>query len=346
MNPQKAINGDSLEWLLEHDPQGVRYLALKDLVHLADDHPELGAARAHAHTEGAIAEVLSHMDPGGFWVKPGPGYSPKYFSTVWSLILLAQLGARCDQDHRISIACRYLLDHTLAEGGQFSTNRAPSGTIDCLQGNLCSALLDLGCEDPRLDLAFDWMARTVTGDGLAPSSDNTAKERYYAYKCGPGFACGANNGRSCAWGAAKVMLAFSRLPESRRTPGINKAIRQGIEFLFSVELSSAQWPSGYSDKPSSNWWKFGFPLFYVSDLLQISEVLVSLGYANDLRMKKVIQVVLQKQDQQGRWQLEYDYSGKTWVEFGKKKQPNKWTTLRALKFLDQLQISGYEFSSS
>ena len=45
---------------------------------------------------------------------------------------------------------------------------APSGTIDCLQGNLCWALLELGCDDPRLDGAFDWMARTVTGEGMAP----------------------------------------------------------------------------------------------------------------------------------------------------------------------------------
>lgn len=340
------INESTLEWLLEPGSSGVRYLAMKDLLHLPEDHPELSVTRSLAHAEGPIAEILMHMDPEGFWVKPGPGYNPKYYSTVWSLILLAQLGARCDQDSRISQAYRYLIDHALAVGGQFSTSAAPSGTIDCLQGNLCSALLDLGCEDPRLDLAFDWMGRTVTGEGLAPNSDHAARERFYAYKCGPLFACGANNGRSCAWGAAKVMMAFARLPEARRTPSIRKAIQQGIDFLFSVEPSSAFWPSGYSEKPSSNWWKFGFPLFYVSDLLQIVEVLVSLGYATDPRLRKAIQVVLQKQDQHGRWHLEYEYSGKTWVEFGNKKQPNKWVTLRALKLIDQLQASGFDFSSS
>jgi hypothetical protein len=31
------------------------------------------------------------MNPAGNWVKPG--YSPKYRSTVWALILLAELGA-------------------------------------------------------------------------------------------------------------------------------------------------------------------------------------------------------------------------------------------------------------
>ena len=33
------------------------------------------------------------------------------------------------------------------------------------------------------------------------------------------------------------------------------------------------------------------------------------------------------------WLLEYDYTGKTWVDFGLKKQPNKWVTLRALRLL-------------
>ena len=57
--------------------------------------------------------------------------------------------------------------------------------------------------------AFEWMARTVTGEGIAPLTDKQAAVRYYAYKCGPGFACGVNNQRPCAWGAVKVMLAFS-----------------------------------------------------------------------------------------------------------------------------------------
>jgi hypothetical protein len=48
--------------------------------------------------------------------------------------------------------------------------------------------------------------------------------------------------------------------------------------------------------------------------------------------------VRSKQDDQGRWSLEYDYSGKMWVDFGKKKEPNKWVTLRALR---ALQGAGY-----
>jgi hypothetical protein len=273
------------------------------------------------------------MNPAGFWVEPGPGYNPKYFSTVWSLVLLAQLGASADCDDRIARACIYLLDLALTEGGQFTTSGAPSGTADCLQGNLCWALLELGMVDPRLDQAFEWMARSVTGEGVAPASDRRAAVRYYAGKCGPTFACGSNNRFPCAWGAAKVMLAFGKLPPARRTPLIERAIRQGVDFLFSTDPAQAEYPCGYASKPSGNWWKFGFPVFYVTDLLQIVEALAKLELSSDPRLENALALILEKQDERGRWALEYDYAGKTWVDFGPKKQPNKWVTLRVLRTL-------------
>ena len=322
---------DSVDWLLEPDDIGVRYLALRDLVDA--DAKELTTAEKKAHDKGQIAQVLANMGNEGYWEKPGAGYYPKYTGTVWSVILLAQLGASLEIDNRIATACSYVLDHTLTEGGQFTVNGLPSGTADCLQGNLCASLLDLGCKDSRLDKAFEWMARSVTGEGVAPMTEKEAPVRYYAGKCGPNFACGSNNKLPCAWGAVKVMLAFSKLPKGKRTPLINKAIHAGVNFLFSADPAEADYPCGYSNKPSGNWWKFGFPVFYVTDLLQLVEVLSGLGHGNDPRLAKAMKIINEKQDPQGRWPLEYDYTGKTWVNFGVKKQPNKWVTLRALRVL-------------
>jgi hypothetical protein len=326
-----------LSWLLDPASPGVRYLALRDLMDLPPDDPELLAARSAAHTQGPIAAILVKMNPDGYWSKPGPGYGPKYYSSVWSLTLLAQLGAALDLDERIARACAYSLDHALTSEGHFSYNGAPSGTIGCLQGNLCTALTALGCKDPRLDKAYDWMARSETGEGVAPNSERHAALRYYAYKCGPRFACGVNNKLPCAWGAAKVMLAFAGLPDARHTPLIKRAIQEGVDFLFSVDPATAAYPTGMSEKPSGNWWKFGFPLFYVTDLLQIVEVLAGLGYGNDPRLANALSLIHQKQDSEGRWTQEYDYNGKTWVNFGPKKQPNPWVTLRALRVLKQVE---------
>ncbi|HEX2910967.1 MAG TPA: nitrogen fixation protein NifH [Chloroflexia bacterium] len=333
MSWQNQLRGDPLPWLLEDASPGVRYLAMRDLLALPQDDPTLTVARKLAHTEGPIATILATMDQEGYWVTPGPGYNPKYRASVWSLIMLAQLGASAAFDERIARACTYMLDHALTPGGQFSTSSTASGTADCLQGNLCWTLLELGYDDPRLELAFDWMARSVTGEGIASRENREAAVRYYAGKCGPLFACGANNGMSCAWGAVKVMLAFGKWPAVRRTPLIEAAIEQGVNFLFSTDPALADYPTGWNTKPSGNWWKFGFPVFYVTDLLQNVEALVALGYAGDSRLDHALSIIRGKQDEVGRWNLEYDYTGKTWVDLGPKKQPNKWVTLRALRVL-------------
>ena len=330
---QDSLNGDPLPWLLEPDDPGVRYLALRDLLDLPDGDPELQAARRAAHADGPIAAVLDAMDPAGYWVQPGHGYNPKYRSTVWAVILLAQLGASLDLDARIARACEYILEHNLTPGGRFTVNGAPSGTADCVQGNLSWALLALGCDDPRLEPAFEWTARSVTGEGVAPMTERDAPVRYYAGKCGPGFACGANNKLPCAWGAVKVMGAFGAWPADRRTALLDRAVQQGVDFLLGVDPAAAGYPNGWAEKPSGNWWKFGFPVFYVTDLLQILEALAALGYAGDPRLANAFELVRSKQDAGGRWPMEYSYTGKTWVDFGPKKQPNKWVTLRALRAL-------------
>ena len=332
MSWKNQLRSDSLPWLLESDNPGVRYLAMRDLLNLPADDPKLKSARKSAHKDGPIAVVLSKMEKEGYWVRPGPGYTQKYRSTVWAMILLAQLGALVDEDKRIEQACNYVLDH-MCEGGQFTTTTsgAPSGTVDCLQGNLCWSLMEMGYDDPRLKKACEWMARTVTGDDIASKEDKEASVRYYAYKCGPTFACGANNSLPCAWGGVKVMLAFSKIPEKQRMPLIRKAIERGADFFFSIDPATAKYPTRLGDdKPNRAWWKFGFPVFYVTDLLQLAEAMVGLGYGNDKRLSNIFEVIREKQNEYGQWLMEYDYTGKTWLEFGEKKRPNKWVTLRAM----------------
>jgi hypothetical protein len=327
------VHNNPLAWLLERTDPGVRYLVLRDLCDLPPGDPELDEAQELVHKQGTIVEILTTMEPDGYWVVPGPGYNPKYRSTVWAILLLAQLGAAAGRDGRISRACNYILDHNLTQGGQFTITGAPSGTVDCLQGNLSWALTVLECEDPRLEKAYEWLARSITGQGVAPATDRHAKPRYYAGKCGPLFACGANNQLPCAWGAVKAMQAFAALSPSRRTPTIQQAIHQGAEFLLEPDPASANYPTGWSDRPSRNWWKFGFPLFYVTDILQTAAVLVNLGYGMDPRLENTFRLILEKQDQQGRWALEYNYSGKTYGNFGNKNKPSKWVTWRALSVL-------------
>lgn len=317
----------SLDWLLTEDGSGMRYLALKDLVGLPNDSTELLQAKKEAYANGQIARILNHMQPEGYWNKPGGGYSPKYYSTVWSLMLLSQLGASVHDDERIATACTYYLDHAISLDGSISHNGTRSGTFDCLQGNMSAALTDLGCHDKRLDDTYDWMAKSEIGQ----------IDKYYASgKSGPNFACSANGKKLCAWGAVKVVLALGKIQKSKRSQTINQAIQVGVDFLFSVDPMTAAYPTMYNEKPNGSWWKLGFPTFYCTDLLQLAEALTVVGYGNDLRLKNSLEFINSKQDEQGRWKLEHDYAGKTWGGFGKKGEPSKWVTYRVLKLLSKL----------
>jgi hypothetical protein len=338
MSGKDQIRSNSLQWLLKSDIPNIRYLALRDLCDLASEDQKLKAARRTAHREGPIAVVLDNMEKEGYWIRAGPGYNPKYRSTVWSLILLAQLGGLVQEDQRIEQGCKYLVDH-MAEGGQFTTTTsgAPSGTVDCLQGNLLWSLMELGYEDPRLSKAYEWMARTVTGDGVAPMEEKQALVRYYAYKSGPTFACGINNNLPCAWGGVKVMLALGKVPVKERTPLMKKAVQEGVDLFFSIDPATAKYPTRDGSKPNRAWWKFGFPVFYVTDLLQLAEAMTALGFGKDRRLAGTLQLIREKQNEHGQWLMEYDYPGKTWLDFGEKKQPNEWVTLRAMRVLKRAE---------
>jgi hypothetical protein len=313
----------SLPWLLENDTNGVRYLALRNLVELPAGNSELLQAKHVAYVSGQIGRILKHMKPEGYWNKPGGGYSPKYYSTVWSLMVLAQLGASIHDDERIVKACKYYLDHALSIDGSISHNGTPSGTFDCLQGNMCGALTDLGYQDERLDNTYDWMARSVLGRQV----------KYHAYKCGPNFACGANGKKPCAWGAVKVLLALGKISKSKRNQTINQAIQVGVDFLLSIDPMTAAYPTVNDSKPNGSWWKMGFPTFYCTDLLQLAEALTIAGHGHDPRLKNVLDFIMSKQDDKGRWKLEHDYAGKTWGGFGEKGKPSKWVTYRVLMLL-------------
>ncbi len=330
------LHDNTLDWLLEPDAAnpGVRYFALRDLLDQPADAPDLVAAQTAVMASGPVPAILAAQDRAGFWVKPGPGYYPKYTGTVWQITFLAQFGAD-GRDPRVRAGCDYLLDHSRSTYGGFSAGVSPSGMIHCLQGNLAAALLDLGwLGDPRLAVALDWLARSITGAGVAPAADQDAPIRYYrSGNSAPGFVCAANNHLPCAWGAVKAMLALSKVPAAARTQEVHAAIDAGIEFLLGQDPALADYPTPYGGKPSQSWFRFGYPIAYVTDVLQNLEVLTALGRGEDARLHLALDLLESKRDAQGRWKLEYTYNGKTWADVEAKGKPSKWVTLRALRVL-------------
>lgn len=328
------LNADPIPWLLDPGDPAVRAAALQRLLDRPDDDPEVVAARRAALEVAPIAAILAAQEPAGWWVKPGPGYAPKYTGTVWSLIFLDQLGAD-PADERIQRACQYVLRHDPTASGGFGCSGShlekpppPSSVIHCLNGNLLRALIGFGhLADPAVQAAISWAIRSILGGADAP--------RYYASgTTGPGFACGANEALPCAWGATKELLGLARVPVADRSEDVRAAVEVGVDFLFSHDPAVADYPMGWGNtKPSASWFKLGFPSGYVADVLQVLEVLAELGHAADPRLENALSWVLSQQGPDGRWINRYAYHGKTWGDIEQQGKPSKWVTLRACSVL-------------
>ncbi|TAJ99028.1 MAG: nitrogen fixation protein NifH [Chloroflexota bacterium] len=332
---RSSLRSDPSPWLLGPSTPAVRHLALRDLLDRPGDDPEVVEARRAAMRADPIAAILAAQHPDGYWEKPGAGYATKYRGTVWQLIFLDQLGADAG-DPRIRRACDYVLDHSIAPTGGFGAsgqlNRVPppSAVIHCLNGNLLRAVIGFGwLDDPRVQGAIEWEARAITGEGV---------ERWYASgTSGAGFACAANEGLACAWGAAKAVLGLARIPIELRSPLVRRAIATGAEFLLGRDPLVADYPMGWGNvRPSSSWFKLGFPSAYVTDVLQVLEALTELGHGRDPRLAAARDWLLAQADDDGRWRNRYAYNGKTWVDFEVQGGPSRWVTLRACRVLRRM----------
>jgi hypothetical protein len=102
---------------------------------------------------------------------------------------------------------------------------------------------------------------------------------------------------------------------------------------LSRDPAEADYPMGWSQNPNRSWFRFGYPMAYVTDVLRAAEVLVGLGHGRSPRLAALRELILAKRRPDGRWNLEYDYAGKTWFNLGLKRQANKWITLRCLRVL-------------
>jgi hypothetical protein len=314
---------------LETDNPSVRYLALTEIMGFPDSHPEAAEAKAAIMERGTVADILAKQKKGGFWDRKEDFYvRAKYGGTVWQVIILAELGADGNDD-RIRKACEFIIEISQdRQSGGFSYRGSQlnggfhSGVIPCLTGNLVWSLLRFGYSgDPRIKRGIDWITtylRFDDGEGDTPKGWPYDKRE----------ACWGKH--TCLMGIVKSLKALSEIPAKRRSSEVVRVIEQGSEYLLRHHLFKRSHDLSKVAKPK--WLKFGFPTVWDSDALDVLLLLTRLGY-KDRRMEEAVELVLSKQDDQGRWLLENTFNGRFQVDIEQKGKPSKWVTLNALRAL-------------
>jgi hypothetical protein len=292
-----------IPWLLESDLPSVRYWTLIQVLDQPPDAPEVTEAKKQIVERGPAAEILRHYGGEGRWEGERSYYTYKYTSTHWQLLLLAELAAD-GHDERIAAACQRMT-------AEIHREERPI-IWPCFHGNLVGYLHALGHGEDERVLQFE---SKLAQAGL-----------------GEKWQCEWNGNLPCAWGAARALWGFSRIPPARRSSDVKEAIEAGVRFLGRFKLREGNYPT--ATRRHSLWARLNFPLFYQADVLFILRVLADLGRLEEKpTFHRAVAWLESRARNDGRWNGVSPYRRRMWVPLEPSGRPSKWATWQVLYIL-------------
>jgi hypothetical protein len=303
---------DPTKWLLESKTPSIVYQARRDLRAGRPAAAQLRAAKARVMRSGAVPAILSRQSARGSWkIDKGGFYGPKFYSTHWSMMLLAELGAE-GSDPAFRRGAEYMLDATRA--GVRDQLMGKAFHWSCLYGNI---------------LRYAWITRR----GKQPELERLAEFCACAV-IDADCRCGWNSGKPCAWGAARTLWGLAAIPDRLRTRAVKRAIRRGLQFLLADHsLVKADYPTPRRGRVNPLWFKLNFPLFYQADILFVLRVLDDLDALDRREARPALDWLESRRRPDGRWKGTSPFRRRTWREMGAPEETDRWVTLQALRIL-------------
>lgn len=238
--------------------------------------PRVLRARKEIGRTGWAATLLERQLPAGQWVTPGTSarelYVPKYIATNWCMLVLSDLGLT-RRDPRI----RRMVELIVRRWGGPRGDLGGRSSEVCILGNTLRALLRFGYDDhPVVSRMLRWLIRHQKSDG--------------GWHCFP-----SRRGTLDGW---EGLYALAFLPDSMRTPALDRAIARGAEFYLARRLSR-EGAGRYEP-----WFRTHYPTHYYYDVLVGLDLLTRLGYGADRRLAPALRWLTDRRDAQGRWNLD------------------------------------------
>lgn len=277
-----------------------------------------------------IAEILAKQDGAYRWgfdekqSRERPEYlyySPNFKSTLWTLLLLADIQAPAEiPQARPSL--RLITERFYAP--EHEVFRLPGGShfpIPCLNGNM--VYLHHYFKTPHSEIIekairfFATYQRFDDGDFITP----------HAYPYCSNRSCYGKH--TCYWGVAKWFKAISFIPKGQRMEEAQQLIENCIEFVLQHEVC---YSSHHRDRlVQRDIDRLTFPNFYKSDFLELLW-LMAREEVRDRRMSRALDLLRSKMKNSGVWELEK--STNTVVSIGSKCHANAFITERAAAVLE------------
>jgi hypothetical protein len=312
-----------VDWLLESEPF-VKYRTLIDLLDKKREDKEVLAIEKLVYENKLFKKIFNKQNKDGYWGTPKDIYTwwPKKDTTFWLLGVLADFGFT-RTNKKIASAGEYVFS-TQLPGGGFGWAPPPTPG-DCFTGILTESLAKLGYSgDPRLKKAYDWLIQRQRLDG--------------GFWCKNTGLLGKPRERepSCAHATLCVLGALTQHPEFKNS----KVAKKSIELLFKCWENRGKIKyAGHDSQIGKGWEKLKYP-FTDYRILKYLDTLSQFEFIkNDSRVKEMIDLLISKQDKNGRFFSESIHKVFSDFDFGQKELPSRWITLIVYRIVKRISLN-------
>lgn len=322
--PESGLKGllrkDLIEWLLNGEPW-IIYRTLTDLLEKDKKNEAVLAARTAIPRHPLVKKIFEDLNEDGYWGTPKDIHTwwPKKNTTFWLLPVLADFGFTVE-DKRIARACEYMFSTQLESGG-FGWD-PPTKTGDCHSAIIIESLAKLGLlQDSRLQRAYQWLIKRQRLDG--------------GFWCKDTGQIGGSREKepNCAMATMFVLGALAQNPELRNT----ETARKGTDFLFECWQNRGKIKyAGHDSQVGTGWEKLKYP-FTDYKILNFLDVLSQFECVKErLQRSEMINLLLSKQDKEGKFTPESIIEVWSGFDFGQKEKTSRWMTFLALRVLKRV----------
>jgi hypothetical protein len=296
-----------ISWLLDSDP-AIRWQVMKDILH--EQPAAYEKERVQLTQSGWCARLLQLQGKDGLWNRSL--YNGKWLSTTYSLYFLKTLGLSPGNSQALQ-GCDQLLTQGLYQQKEIRFSRHKDIADLGVSAIVLSLCCYFGYDMEVLPQIVSYLIRQQSDEGSwLPNKSSSAVD--YAFET-----------------TLLVLEAFLQYRNrcTAEDTALSSAVQKGQDFLLGHNLGIGE------QKPiKSKWTSFSFPPYWFYDVLTALDYFWGFRMNKGKKLQTAINLLRQKQTEDGIWLLGSRHSGKTYFEMEKSGEPSRWNTLRALRVLE------------
>jgi hypothetical protein len=232
------------------------------------------------------------------------------------MLVLRDLGLPAKND-AVRNACAQLLEKGLQPDGGINYGTWSKWTRrgeTCITGMVLSILSYFEHRDARVDVVASHLVEQQMTDG--------------GWNCLR--ASGATHSSMHTTISALEGLRWYEIFRDGAKRRVREAQKRGREFLLAHRLFRSHRTGAVIN---SEFTRLTFPPRWHYDILRALDYFQEVNAPRDERLAEAIELLLHRRSDDGRWPLQYRYSGKTYFDMERVGAPSRWNTLRALRVL-------------